>query len=100
MSLILEGIDLPEEEETISLMIEPDGTVYFYVWDSTENDKLTNDGRTNAIQIPKGHGDIKDADELINHLRKDPLFDIVERYGITGVIKSRPTILEAESSDG
>lgn len=69
MSLILEGVDLPEEEETISLMIEPDGTVYFYVWDSTENDKLTSDGRTNAIQIPP-HGDLIDRKRLGRELNK------------------------------
>ena len=33
-----------------------------------------------------------DADELIEHLRKDPLFEFVERYGIVGVIESRPTV--------
>lgn len=49
-----------------------------------------------AIQIPKGHGRLIDGDELVKHLRKDPLFDLVERYGISGVIESRPTILEAE----
>ncbi len=32
------------------------------------------------------------ADALIKHLRKDPLFDLVERYGIVEVIDSRPTI--------
>lgn len=33
-----------------------------------------------------------DADELIEHLRKDPLFELVERYGIVDVIDSRPTV--------
>lgn len=28
--------------------------------------------------------------KLIEHLKKDPLFDLVERYGITGVIESLP----------
>lgn len=27
---------------------------------------------------------------LIEHIRKDPLFDLVEQYGITGVIESFP----------
>ena len=27
---------------------------------------------------------------VIEHIRKDPLFDIVEQYGITGVIESFP----------
>lgn len=33
-----------------------------------------------------------DADALIEHLRKDPLFCMVERYGIEGVIDNAPTI--------
>lgn len=33
-----------------------------------------------------------DADALIEHLRKDPLFELVERYGISDVIDNAPTI--------
>ena len=33
-----------------------------------------------------------DADELIEHLKRDPLFPLVEQYGLTGVIETRPTI--------
>lgn len=31
-----------------------------------------------------------EREKLIEHLKKDPLFDLVERYGITGVIESIP----------
>jgi rubrerythrin len=31
-----------------------------------------------------------DRNALIEHIRKDPLFDLVEQYGITGVIESFP----------
>lgn len=48
------------------------------------------------VEIPTPHGRLIDADELLSHLSKDPLFDLVERYGISGVIESQPTILEAE----
>ena len=47
-------------------------------------------------EIPTPHGRLIDKDELLSHLKKDPLFDLVERYGVSGVIESRPTILEAE----
>lgn len=33
-----------------------------------------------------------DANALIENLRKDPLFGLVERYGLTGVIEAQPTI--------
>ena len=31
-----------------------------------------------------------EREKLIEHLKKDPLFDLVERYGITGVIEAAP----------
>lgn len=33
-----------------------------------------------------------DADALIAHLKKDPLFGLVEKYGISGVIEAQPTV--------
>ena len=33
-----------------------------------------------------------DADALLNRMRKDPLFDLVERYGVSGVIEAEPTV--------
>lgn len=33
-----------------------------------------------------------DADALIEKLRRDPLFELVEQYGISGVIDNAPTI--------
>lgn len=33
-----------------------------------------------------------DADELISNLKKDPLFELVEQYGISGVIEAQPTV--------
>lgn len=88
MSLILKGINLPKEGEKITLAIFHDGDIVSYkYW-------LPKDAQ--AIQIPKDHGRLIDGDELVKHLRKDPLFDLVERYGISGVIESRPTILDKE----
>ncbi len=53
MSIILKGIDLPHEE--INLTITKDGRIY-----------LDNKYHliAEAIQIPKGHGDIKDVSRL------------------------------------
>lgn len=33
-----------------------------------------------------------DADALLERMRKDPLFYLVEKYGISGVIKYEPTV--------
>lgn len=93
MSIILKGIDLPTNGETLIVGIYGDGNV------SIEHSKplvLAVDPNAEAIQIPEDHGRLIDGDELVKHLRKDPLFDLVERYGVSGVIESRPVILEAE----
>lgn len=33
-----------------------------------------------------------DADAFLERIRKDPLFPLVERYGLSGVIENEPTI--------
>lgn len=92
MSLILKGIDMPNcSNEDCIVVIRKDKAE---VWQTGFKERTVE-----AIQIPKDHGRLIDADELVKHLRKDPLFDLVERYGISGVIESRPMILEAEETD-
>ena len=89
MSFIVKGIDLPKEPHTIKLnekgVISVQGKDAIMIFKNAE-----------IIEIPTPHGRLIDGDELVKHLRKDPLFDLVEQYGISGVIESRPTILEAE----
>ncbi len=33
-----------------------------------------------------------DADALLKRMQNDPLFDLVERYGVSGVIEAEPTV--------
>lgn len=33
-----------------------------------------------------------DADSLLKRMQNDPLFDLVERYGVSGVIEAEPTV--------
>lgn len=35
-----------------------------------------------------------DRDELIANLKKDPLFPLVEQYGLTGVIEAQPVLMD------
>lgn len=81
MSILIKGIEMPEDIDELRLII---------------NGMSIAIEPTQAIQIPTPHGRLIDGDELVKHLRKDPLFDLVERYGISGVIESRPTILDKE----
>ena len=84
MSLILQGIDIPKKG-TIKLEIEPNGTVWAEGkdWQSyTES----------AIQIPKGHGRLKDFDgDGIHPVIVDGVYMVK-----VDDLNEMPTILEAE----
>ena len=84
MSLILKGIDIPKKG-TIKLEIEPNGTVWAEGkdWQSyTES----------AIQIPKGHGRLKDFDgDGIHPVIVDGVYMVK-----VDDLNEMPTILEAE----
>ena len=94
MSLILKGIDLPTNGETLIVGIYGDGNV------SIEHSKplvLAIEPNAKAIQLPKRHGDIKDVGKLESHEEFDG-------YGFTKSvyvddIHNAPTILEAEEED-
>ena len=65
MSVIIKGIDLPTNGETLIVGIYGDGNV------SIEHAKplvLAIDPIAEAIQIPKGHGTLIDADKLLTDL--------------------------------
>ena len=84
MSLILKGIDLPKEVETIEVIFrcEEDASLYS-IRELLEP--------TQAIQIPKGHGRIGDLDELQVNVTK------AMTYGdALHEIKKAPIILESE----
>lgn len=81
MSILIKGVDLPKDIDELRLII---------------NGMSIAIEPTQAKQIPTPHGRLIDKDELLSHIKKDPLFSLVERYGVSGVIESRPTILEEE----
>ena len=97
MSIIIKGMDMPKNCFQCSFN---DGIYCCLIDNDTEAliPKMPTDRLKDCplIEIPTPHGRLIDMDELLSHLSKDPLFDLVERYGVSGVIESRPTILEAE----
>lgn len=93
MSIILEGIDLPKEGEWLEVIIKPSREVIVDTIRYRDNALLKTEYGL-VIQIPKGHGDIKDTDKLESHEEFDG-------YGFTKSvyaddIDDAPTILEAE----
>ena len=100
MSIILKGIDLPKKDQVI--VIHGDGTF-------NEVDPFARRLMPfyEAIQIPKGHGDIKDVSEFIkavdhahdNVWNRDDWLDENMRGMLRDTkkrIEKLPTILEAE----
>ena len=84
MSIILKGIDLPEEGQRLKIIVCHNGKIFI--------DKRTYSEEAEAIQIPKGHGRIGDLDELQKAIRTDIMGGLnYERF-----IEDAPTILEAE----
>lgn len=95
MSILIKGMDMPKSCynhcDFIAFEFCP---LKDYI--ESHNYKSSTHPDCPLIEIPTPHGRLIDKDELLSHLSKDPLFDLVERYGVSGVIESRPTILEAE----
>ena len=60
MSIILKGIDMPKEGEHILALIKSDGKCSYF--EETTFSRIMK--TTEAIQIPKDHGRLIDADEL------------------------------------
>ena len=105
MSFIVRGIDLPSKDQSpLLITVWADGVICSV--DSNGGIEET----TSAIQIPKGHGDIKDVSDLIkaidhahdNVWNRDDWLDENMR-GLLRDTKKRieklPTILEAESEE-
>lgn len=87
MSIILKGIDMPKDGDRIYLLIE--GDKCFNALDPIQT-------LAEAIQIPKNHGRLIDASELIKSYMKGTKTDIDDFYATIDIIDNAPTILEAE----
>lgn len=76
MSLILKGIDMPKEGEMIVIGIRPTAAVVD-TWDIREVDgeetfiKREYFEHANIIQIPKGHGNLKDDKEILTRAEQE-----------------------------
>ena len=100
MSIILKGIDMPKDCTECPLEgaeVDDDGFDYWYC-KITESMATTIERPSNCplIQIPKGHGRLIDASELIKSYMKGTKTDIDDFYDTIDIIDNAPTILEAE----
>ena len=96
MSIIIKGMKMPKDGECI--VVSSYGTAYKY---ERGDVVMYGDGykeNKDAIELPP-HGRLIDADAFLEKLKQDPLFPLVEKYGMSGVIEAQHTIIEAEGSD-
>ena len=91
MSLILKGINLPEEG-TLTFRI----TRYGKAYEITNGNYYIKGTETEAIQIPKGHGRLIDADALELEKEVELADDWKTAHEIANCVKYAPTILEEE----
>lgn len=83
MSFIIKGIDLPKGTDGLSITFHSQyGVMETHILDVTQ-----------AIQIPKGHGRLIDADALFKDLKEQ---QIPFNSDINSAILVAPTILEGE----
>lgn len=94
MSFIVKGFDIPKDVVFFKLSFyNEDGDIEYGVRGSL---------KPYIIQIPKGHGDIKDIntflkDKCLTEYIENDVFNKKYSYTIgTGAIYNAPTILEAE----
>jgi len=95
MSIILKGIDLPSENQTIVVEVFPNGRCAVMKTEKGECYELTTKGKAKAIQIPKDHGRLGDLDYLYDRFKANKCPD----ENVYRLIKEEPTILGAEGAE-
>ena len=92
MSVLIRGMEMPQGNSTVNVLIYADGTVYT---------GHVNDSRYSAVSVPTPHGRLIDADALmtevmdrdLDHLQRDDWKEVIQ------IMEDAPTIIEAEGSD-
>lgn len=87
MSILIKGIDMPKDGDRIYLLIE--GDKCFNALDPIQT-------LAEAIQIPKGHGRLIDADALELEKEVELADDWKTAHEIANCVKYAPTILDEE----
>ena len=80
MSILIQGMEMPQGNSTINVLIYADGTVYT---------GHVNDSQYSAVSVPTPHGRLIDADAIQDYN--------VETFGQRLlIIDTAPTVIEAE----
>ena len=94
MGVLIEGMEMPQGNSTINVLIYADGTVY------TGHD---NDSLYSAVSVPTPHGRLIDADKLKRHIDKLPALPDGNYAGthrnLKALINMQKAVIEAEGSN-
>jgi hypothetical protein len=98
MSVLIRGIEMPQGNSTINVLIYADGTVYT---------GHVNDSRCSAVSVPTPYGRLVDADAFDERVRVAGGMseeELTEDFkdGVQTVLymmSKQPTIIEAEGSE-
>lgn len=88
MSILIKGMEMPKDGETIGVYIDGRGKVYEWLRDAIRDEHSIAD----AIPVPP-HGRLIDADALLGDLP-------VEYPSIVYAIETAPTIIPADKESG
>ena len=99
MSFIVKGVDLPKEGCSVNIEVSPNGRCSVMEIEEGECYRLEFNREAQAVQIPKNHGRLIDADKIdydeFWH-REGHGFTIRVCQKAQQIIEEQPTILEAE----
>lgn len=87
MSVLIKGMELPENERYVDVRIFADGRA------TTATGERPFYREMEVIELPSPHGDLIDRDELIERAWR---LNLSTRELIETMLKTAPTILEAE----
>ena len=97
MSVLIRGMELDGRPHK-ALLTERDGKPVLVV--ETQYSYADNEIRVYPVEELPPHGRLIDADAFLAKTKEDPLFPLVERYGMSSVIEAQPTIIPAEEVPG
>lgn len=91
---MIKGMEMPQGNSTINVLIYADGTVYT---------GHVNDSRCSAVSVQSPHGRLIDADKLKRHIDKLPALPDGNYAGthrnLKALINMQKAVIEAEGSD-
>lgn len=97
MSVLIKGMKTDGRPHK-ALFTQRDGKPVLVV--ETQYSYADNEIKIYPVEEIPTHGRLIDADAFLAKMKEDPLFPLVERYGMSRVIEAQPTIIPAEEVPG